>query len=155
MTEQTHTPDPAATAADAAAPSDAVEASQIDSGAPEPDAAVDDTPKNREEKFRKHSRALEAALATTNQRWIDKALADAGIDPRLFAAAGHSIESLTDDVGLLDTDKLADAVRTTAEEFKIPEPSRRPAPNPLAGQAGKPTVQSNSASIWENAFRGV
>jgi hypothetical protein len=113
---------------------------------------------NREVKLRKRAQAAEAdrdelrdILARTRQAIVDKALSDAQLDPRLLAAAGHDVDSLIGDDGLIDPAALHDTIAAVAEEFRLPKPPNPLRPNPQQGIGSGPPAGGSS---WSNALKG-
>lgn len=118
----------------------------------EDDNADDGSRSNREKRYRLRLRDAERErdeardlLARTRAAIVDHTVTAAGIDPRLMAAAGHTVDTLLGDDGLIDPDKLADAIIATAREFRVPPRPTRPQANPQQGSTnggggvGKPS----------------
>ena len=95
--------------------------------------------------------ATAALLAAERQQILDRTLKAAGLDPRLFEAAGNSIDSVLGDDGILDADKLGAAVEAAIKTFGIQPRPRRPRPVPHVGSGGErygPTADRQ----WREAF---
>jgi hypothetical protein len=73
---------------------------------------------------------LRDTLERTRQSVVDNAVAAANLDPRLLVAAGHTVDTLVGDDGLIDHERLSQAIAATAEQFRV---RRTPAPNPQQG----------------------
>ncbi|MGV0795952.1 hypothetical protein ABQF26_03225 [Mycolicibacterium elephantis] len=115
---------------------------------------------NREaQKYRKELRAAEKArdealelLARTRQQVLDDAIARAGIDPRLVAATGHSINDFLTDDGLLDLPRVNDTVTAVTAELNV-SITRRPEPVPGLGSINPPAPPPTDSQRWSDAFR--
>ncbi|MBB2770548.1 UNVERIFIED_ORG: hypothetical protein GGE11_001443 [Mycolicibacterium obuense] len=94
---------------------------------------------------------LRDTLARTRQAIVDNAVQTVGLDPRLLAAAGHTLDSLVGDDGLIDPAKLSEAVTATAQEFRVTPKGRPPAPNP---QQGRPGPAPKGKASWSKALKG-
>lgn len=94
---------------------------------------------------------LRDILERTRQSIVDNAVGAAGLDPRLLTAAGHKLDSLVGDDGLIDAAKLSEAVAATAREFRIAPKGRRPQPNPQQGSYGPPP---RGQASWGKALKG-
>jgi hypothetical protein len=118
----------------------------------------DDGKGNREAKrYRLKLRETERECATlrdtltrTRQAIVDTAVNAAGLDPRLLAAAGHTLDTLVGDDGLIDAAKLSEAISSAAQEFNIAAKGRPPKPNFQQGSAGG---QPRSTATWANALK--
>lgn len=93
--------------------------------------------------------ALQQLLDRTRQAIVDHAVSAAGMDPRLMTAAGHTMETLVGDDGLIDHDALSAAIDTTAREFRVPPSGLTP--NPQQGSGGGPM---STATSWSKALKG-
>ncbi|GAA1225110.1 hypothetical protein [Mycolicibacterium alvei] len=124
----------------------------------EPDDQDDDGGSNREKRYRLKLRETERerdqladTLARTRAAIVDSAVNAAGVDPRLLAAAGHTLDTMVGEDGLIDREKLADAITETAREFRVPPKGRPPHPNHQQGHAsGHPGTKSS----WSGAIKG-
>ncbi len=94
--------------------------------------------------------SLAELLARTRESIVDQALTAADIDPRLFTAAGHTIDGLLAADELIDPEKLNDAV-TDTRAMQTP-PARRPAPNPLVGGGSDAEPAESGKEVWARAF---
>ncbi|BBX33934.1 hypothetical protein MMAG44476_23132 [Mycolicibacterium mageritense DSM 44476 = CIP 104973] len=94
--------------------------------------------------------AAQDMLTKTRQSIVDTAVHAAGVDPRLIAAAGHTVETLVGEDGLIDHDKLSAAIAETAREFRVPPKSRPPQPN---RQQGTGSGQPHGQSSWSSALK--
>lgn len=91
---------------------------------------------------------LAELLGRTRQAIVTGATEAAGLTQRHIAAAEISVENLLTDDGLIDADKLADAVNAAVAEFGIRRP---PAPNPQQGRPGGP---AHDKASWSQALKG-
>lgn len=94
---------------------------------------------------------LRDTLAKTRQSIVDNAVAAAGLNPRLMVAAGHTLDTLVGDDGLIDHGKLSEAITNTAQEFNVAPKGRPPQPNPQQGRPGPP---AKSEASWSSALKG-
>jgi hypothetical protein len=152
--------DPAPTdhTSDGTEPGETPTAAETESTAEEPDEvddAADENLNNREARYRVRAKKAETErdaandlLKRTRQAVLDHAAAEAGLDPRLLAAAGHTIDSLVGQDGLIDPAAVAAAVEGTRIQWGI---SRRPAPVPNLNVDGMAIGQSGSEK-FTNAF---
>lgn len=113
---------------------------------------------NREKRYRLRLREAERerdelrdTLTRTRRAIVDNAVQAAGLDPRLLAAAGHTLDTLVGDDGLIDPGKLSEAVTVTAREFRITPKGRPPQPN---RQQGTGSGQPPAKSSWADAIKG-
>ncbi|MGV0777723.1 hypothetical protein [Mycolicibacter kumamotonensis] len=113
---------------------------------------------NREKRYRLRLRDAERerdelrdTLTRTRQAIVDTAVQAVGLDPRLLAAAGHTLDTLVGDDGLIDPAKLSEAVTVTAREFRITPKGRPPQPN---RQQGTGSGQPPAKSSWADAIKG-
>jgi len=103
-------------------------------------------------RYRRQLRAAQADLAAMatrleqQQSIVDTIAMARGVDPRLLTAAGHTLETLSDERGVIDQAAVLDAVATVVREFRIAQPVK---PNPQQGKAG-PVF---GASTWAEVFR--
>lgn len=74
---------------------------------------------------------LKELLTAQRQAVYDAALRSAGVDDRLMAASGHSIDSLQDENGVLHAAAITETATALAREVGIP---RRPKPDPMLGR---------------------
>ncbi|MCG7583678.1 hypothetical protein [Mycolicibacterium sp. OfavD-34-C] len=115
---------------------------------------------NREKRYRLRLRDAERQrdeardlLARTRQAIVDTAVTAAGVDPRLMVAAGHTVDTLLGEDGLIDPDKLAEAIAATGWEFRVTPKGRPPQPNPAQGhQSGQ--LGGLGKSSWAGAIKG-
>jgi hypothetical protein len=150
-------------------PEGIVEATQTDSGAPQPDAAVSDIAENDQDadaddtkssKLRHRAQqaeterdALTAVLDGQRREIVTAALTAAGFDSdRLRSAAAIDFESILGDDGLVDPGKLASAIEAAAEDLHVTPPSRRPRPNPLVGRGGGDQPTPDGLQQFREAF---
>lgn len=105
-------------------------------------------------RYRRQLRAVQADLASVTARLeqqqqsiVDTIATARGVDPRLLRAAGHTLESLSDERGVIDQAAVLDAVAAVVREFRIAQPVK---PNP---QQGKPSASFGGAT-WAEALRG-
>jgi len=110
-------------------------------------------------RYRQRLRATEAELATardahaattdvlTRQRQalVDATLAAAGLDARLLAAAGHTVDEFVGDDGLVDRAKIAEAAKAAVVEFGVQPRRSGPRPNP---QQGRPGGSWGGSATW-------
>lgn len=73
-------------------------------------------------------------LKAQRQAVFEAALHAAGVDGRLLASAGHTVDSLIDSDGILHADAVVGVAEAVAAEFKVQPQARRPAPDPLVGR---------------------
>lgn len=92
---------------------------------------------------------LRDALTRQQQAIIDRDCAAASLTDRHVAAAQIGLETMRDDeTGLIDTERLEQAISTAVREFR---PSRPPSPNYQQGRAtGQPG--ENAAEAFAKAF---
>lgn len=90
---------------------------------------------------------LRDTLQRTRQAVVDNAVSAAHMDPRLLAAAGHTLDSLVGDDGLIDHDTLAEAITATRREFRV---SNGLQPNPQQGRVGG---QGRGTASWSKALK--
>lgn len=128
------------------------------------DAKPDNAIGREAARYRVRLREAEAATATleaahvettdtlTRQRQaiVDAALTSAGLDPRLLAAAGHSVDAFVGDDGLVDAAKVAEATRAAVAEFGV-QPRRGVRPN---AQQGQPSG-SDGGTTWGHLLGNV
>lgn len=114
---------------------------------------------NREKRYRLRLRDAERErdeardlLARTRATIVDNTVTAAGVDPRLMAAAGHTVDTLLGDDGLIDAAKLADAITATAREFRVPPLPTRPAPVLQQGHTNGGGTPGKSS--WAGAIKG-
>lgn len=93
---------------------------------------------------------LRDTLERTRAAIVDNAVQAAGLDPRLLAAAGHTVDTLVGDDGLIDPAKLSEAVTATAQEFRVPPKGRPPQPNRQQGTGGG---QPRDSASWSKALK--
>lgn len=92
-------------------------------------------------------------LTRQRQAIVDATLSAAGLDPALLTAAGHTVNDLLDDDGLVDTGKLAEAANEAVTRFNV-QPRRGVQPN---RQQGTPSMGSDSTTwgkLLGDAARG-
>ncbi|MGV0849461.1 hypothetical protein [Mycolicibacterium phlei] len=94
---------------------------------------------------------LRDTLQRTRAAIVENAVQAAGLDPRLLAAAGHTVDSLVGDDGLIDPEKLSEAVIATAREFRVRPKGRPPQPN---RQQGTGSGQPPGKASWSKALKG-
>jgi hypothetical protein len=94
---------------------------------------------------------LRDTLDRTRQSIVDNAVNAAGVDPRLMVAAGHTVDTLVGDDGLIDAERLSQAITHTAAEFRVTPKGRPPAPNVQQGHGSQPPA---SKSSWSGALKG-
>jgi len=87
--------------------------------------------------------SLRDTLARTRSAAVDDALGAAGLDRRLFDAAGHGVESFLTEDGLIDNTALNQAIHTTMADYRVGSPPRRPLPDPLLGRGEMPPTASS------------
>ncbi|AKK28206.1 hypothetical protein [Mycobacterium sp. EPa45] len=136
------------------------EADSADNGDGHQDDDADQRTTNEAARYRTRLRAAEADLAEaritaewliaesrdmidrTRQAVIDRELGRAGLDPALLTAAGHTTDTLLDDSGLIDHDKLTAAVESTIAQFRVDIPGRPRRPDPVGavGRGGAPQI---------------
>ena len=119
------------------------------------DDTDDGNPNYREARYRverNEARAerdeLRDSLERTRQSIVDNAVQAAGLDPRLLSAAGHSVDTLVGEDGLIDRSALAEAIAATKREFRV---SPGLLPNPQQWGYSGPARLSASES-WTKAF---
>lgn len=128
------------------------------------DGLTDGASPNRERRLRHRAQAAEAerdalaeTLGRTRQAIVDAAVQAAGFDAaafgRLLAAAERTAdsESVLNDDGMVDTDKLAEAIRLTATEYNVQARSAGLTPNPQQGNNGG---RPGGSSSWSSALKG-
>lgn len=122
------------------------------------DAQDDSSRSNREKRYRLRLREAERqrdelsdTLERTRQSIVDNAVQAAGVDPRLMAAAGHTMDTLVGEDGLINHERLSEAVTDTAREFRISPKGRPPQPNQQQGSASAPPKSETS---WSSALKG-
>jgi hypothetical protein len=103
--------------------------------------------RRRAQKAERERDELADALARTRQSIVDKAVSAAHLDPRLLTAAGHTVDTLVGDDGLIDHDALAEAITTTKREFRVANGLQ---PNPQQGHVGG---QGRSPASWSKALK--
>jgi hypothetical protein len=91
-----------------------------------------------------------ASCSTANAALVNGAAAAAGLTERHIVAAGITAADMLTDDGLLDAEKLSDAISQAVEDFGIRKP-RPPQPNPQQGLGGGP---GRGASHWGQALKG-
>ncbi|CKI51625.1 hypothetical protein LTT02_21885 [Mycolicibacterium smegmatis] len=113
---------------------------------------------NREARYRRERNEarreldeLRDTLQRTRAAIVENAVQAAGLDPRLLTAAGHTVDSLVGDDGLIDGTKLSEAVTATAREFRVPPKGRPPQPN---RQQGTGSGQPPGKASWSKALKG-
>ena len=139
----TDTADPATDPATDQPPADENDAPPDDGEQLDTDSADIAAARKQAAKYRERLREAESErdlanelLTRTRQSVVDDALTAADIDPRLLAAAGHSVESLINpESGLIDRARLTEAIEAVRDEFKIP---RGFTPNRSQGAGGEP-----------------
>jgi hypothetical protein len=104
--------------------------------------------RRRAQKAERERDELRDTLQRTRQSIVDKAVQTSGLDPRLLAAAGHTLDSLVGDNDLIDHAALADAVTATKREFRV---SNGLQPNPQQGHGGG--VQARGEASWSKALK--
>jgi hypothetical protein len=85
---------------------------------------------------------LQDTLARQRQAIVNSALENVGLHPDLLAAAGHTMDSLLDDDGLLHWSRVSEAINATIVKFDV-TPRRAVKPNP---QQGKPSCEPPTAT---------
>lgn len=88
-------------------------------------------------------------IDATRQSIIDRELGRTGLDPALLVAAGHTADTLLDDTGLIDHERLASAIESTIVRFHVdvPDRPRRPQPVPAVGRGSTPPGMSELAKF--------
>lgn len=139
MSETTMT-DQATTDAEAApsAPDQALDHEQDTGG----DSAEGDAQK-QPGRFRERLAAAESerdrlteVLLAQRDAIFESEVTAAGMKPELLRAAGMGVGDYVTAAGLIDIAALAEAIETKRLELGLPDPTRRPKPNPLAGVHG-------------------
>lgn len=103
------------------------------------------------EKLTAERDAVQRSLDQTRRGIVDGLLAQAGLDIRALDVTDHSVESLFDDDGTVNTERLAAAAGEARGLLSRP---RRPQPNPLAGRGGGAVVEKSGEQIWREVFTG-
>lgn len=97
---------------------------------------------------------LRDTLERTRQAIVANAMRAAGLDGRLFAAAGHTVDTMVRDDGLIDHDALAEAITNTAREFNIKRPGKLiPNPQQGSGSGGQPRGETSWSKALNDATK--
>jgi len=95
---------------------------------------------------------LREALTAQRRAVWEAAVEASGVDGRLLASAGHTIDSLTDRDGILHAANVIEVAKSVADEFKVQPPARRPAPDPMVGRGEPGTAETGWGSVLKGAL---